>query len=418
VCDVGFFTNMTHSGSDKSLACISCKSQSGLICDREDMKYTDVGVESGFFRIVDHESKLVVAVPCPSGVSGCSSIGNSSSSSANDGFGCNEGYSGLLCSVCSPLYYNSKKIDEPVTECVSCISTSITSRQLSLGLMIVIGLVAVAFMIHLRMRKTANLVTLDSNNPENSSKSKTQVHISVKNADSVLQRLTLSHLQILSILGGFDFRWPAMVQGMFQASSMASTIGSSTTGFSLGGSLQCEIYIQGLPAPLNNLITLFYQLIIMVVAVSVFWCLRFTLCSRGKKENKKTGSGENANTDFTFKQSLGISLVYVLYMMHSNITSGVFQLFSCVSVTSLLKGQRLQGALDVICYSWESHLKVILPYVIIGLVFMVLLPLISWEYLRRYHENNAEAMHAGEGESAGDEKDVMIITGILYDGYR
>jgi hypothetical protein len=416
VCDVGFFQSVD---STVGKICIPCNKEvsPGLICDRENLMYNHVSVKDGYFRVIDDDLKLVAGVPCLSGLSGCKSY-DGSGSALN--VSCAEGYLGLLCSECAPKYYNTKTIKDVVVECLPCDSTPQSTQWLEISLSTLMGLAVIAFFIRIRLNRSKYLID-EPEAPDQlslksltSPKSSLKVRSHEKKSNSVLQRLALSHLQVISILGRFDFKWPVFIQTMFKVSATASSVGSVASGFNLSQSMQCQVYNMNLPAPVNSLLALFYQLGITVAAIFLYFFVMLCFGGKKKKEETTLSQSKKNTSDLSIKQSLGISLVFAMYMMHSNITSLFFQLFSCVPI-ELVKHRRLQGALDVVCYSWESHLKVILPLAIVGCVFTVIVPVLSWNYLRQHRSRLRVALNE---EEVKKEKEIMIVWGLLYDGYR
>jgi hypothetical protein len=114
---------------------------------------------------------------------------------------CLKGYSGFLCASCEKGYANSKPIGEmPV--CLSCPSKILIILAI-IGA-ILFGSIVISPLIYMKLNKgNKYLKELYSDGTNKNPKLKRSVL-------SVVQRMVLSHMQVLSVIGEFDFKWPVL----------------------------------------------------------------------------------------------------------------------------------------------------------------------------------------------------------------
>ena len=142
-------------------------------------------------------------------------------------------------------------------------------------------------------------------------------------AVSVLQRSALNHLQILGLLGRFNFKWPQSVKSFFHVSEGASSLSvtSNLQMVSLDESIKCGLYLGDVPLPMNEMIVDAIALLITVVVVLIFWGIRMWY----KKQDPKK-----------VMNKILISLITLFYLAYSKILRDLFQLFDCSQVGTLL----------------------------------------------------------------------------------
>lgn len=185
---------------------------------------------------------------------------------------------------------------------------------------------------------------------------------------SVIQRLAFSHLQVLSIVGKFDFVWPEAVRNMFGVSETVSSVGTS---IGVGGGLKCLANsVSSLPLPFS--MALFYctSLIVGALGVVGFW--------QGIKKFRKKD---------TVKDHTTVSLIVLVFLMYSSIVSSFFKLFSCTSYKEDGDQLRLSGDLDVLCYGSYHVTLLIVIGAPVGLFFVIGLPLFAYIKLRSSVKN-------------------------------
>ena len=154
---------------------------------------------------------------------------------------------------------------------------------------------------------------------------------------------------------------------MFALMETASSIGVTTTLGSeakVGGGIPCLFFDPNIPLPLNDALFHFAFLMLGYLLICTFWYFVYMY-----RTSKGLGSRQERN------KRILVSILIFSFMIYSKIVKVFFQLFSCSKFDGDNK-QRLQGALDVICYSSE-HLKWILW---VGLplgVVLLLLPVMA-----------------------------------------
>jgi hypothetical protein len=131
-----------------------------------------------------------------------------------------------------------------------------------------------------------------------------------KLSGSVLQRAALNHLQIIGLLGRFNFKWSAPVK-IFFSSTEGISAASVTSGFdafptiSVDASIKCLLYSPSLPYPANEMLVNIYNLGLTAVTVLLFWLIA------GKGRPKWS--------------NVMISLIVLFYMSYSKILRSIFQ---------------------------------------------------------------------------------------------
>ena len=210
---------------------------------------------------------------------------------------------------------------------------------------------------------------------------------------SIIQRLILNHLQVLSIVGNFSFNWPSPVQSLYSLSTSISSLGSLTTV----GSIRCLFDSLAVPPPMQDMVLVVVAYISAVVLILCFWLSRMKL--------KPLILRRPVSSTATTLEKIMISVIVLTFLMYSSILRTFFALFACVTYTG--DGQsRLSGSLETICYS-ASHMNWIIG---LGLptffVLIVGLPFLAC--LRVYREHRLNKL---------TDPDNISTIGFLYDGY-
>ena len=428
VCASGYYSGSSSSSS----SCVSCPlgrstdvssgvSTSALNCS-VNTPYNMTTIMPGYYKVLNEDYQLVAALPCPPGA--CNS--NTSGSTTV----CSSGYQGFQCSTCTRDYYNAQPIKE-VPSCNKCPPNEVAASATvfsGMGLMILGQLLFIAFLVYMKIKKGEKSLQLS-----NESNKK----VKVKQLTSVLQRLTISHLQILAIIGQFDFKWPVYVKTMFQVSSTASTL-NVMDNWNLLGVFKCKMYNSSLPAAVNELLLGVYEFSVVLVLSLVFWSIYGRFWRKGEnfisrlQDNGKR-SPATAATYLSILQSMAVTVITIIYMKYSNINKAAFQLFTCVTIdpflgqniytpssnkTTAILGKavslevpsviqsRLQGSLDIICYSPE-HYTLLLSYALpIFLLFIIGMPLFAFVYIFSKRRQSENALN------------LELSFGFLYEGYR
>ena len=90
---------------------------------------------------------------------------------------------------------------------------------------------------------------------------------------SVVQRMVLSHMQVLSVIGDFDFKWPVGIHRMFSISRSASSLNVVSSGLDFTAGIKCLLYLPSLPDSANEVLIQIYQLSGLVTIVCLFWLI-------------------------------------------------------------------------------------------------------------------------------------------------
>ena len=215
-------------------------------------------------------------------------------------------------------------------------------------------------------------------------------HHSGKSSASVLQRAALNHLQIIGLLGRFNFKWSAPVKTFF-SSTESLAAASVTSGFdifsafSVDESIKCLLYSPSLPYPANEMLVNMYNLGATTVTVLLFWLI----AGRGRPNLR----------------NVMISLIVLLYMSYSKILRSLFQLFDCTKLDGFFAELRLQGALDVECSMEDVTYRTSMLTLAAPITVMYLVPS---PFLALWKLNRSDR---------GEDKTITVY-GFLYSGYK
>jgi hypothetical protein len=197
-------------------------------------------------------------------------------------------------------------------------------------------------------------------------------------------------LQIIGLLGRFNFKWSAPVK-IFFSSTESLSAASVTSGFdifssfSVDESIKCLLYSPSLPYPVNEILVNVYNLGATAVTVLLFWLI----AGKGRPNWR----------------NVMISLIVLSYMSYSKILRSFFQLYDCTKLNGFFSEWRLQGALDVPCSLTDeryrtSMLALALP---VTLLYLVPAPILAvWKLSR--------------SDRGSDQ--IVTVYGFLYSGYK
>ncbi len=304
---------------------------------------------------------------------------------------CNEaaGFTGFLCSQCEDSFYRSSKLISEA-ECSLCSSTS--NPSLDVFVLICLGCVVLTYLVYGKTRSIKRMVsrhTLTGDDLAGQGNSRNT---------AVVQRLLLSQLQVISIVGKvhifysslsttvynsimqcilfyypqFDYPWTKVVRGMFGILDTVSNAGFGSN-ISLSGGLKCwyQNSFRHVPLPFLELCVATGGFVMGLILVCLFWHVYGCI---------------NKNKPRMY-QLMTISVIVLSFLLYSSLTRSFFEVFSCKTFVKG-DGARLVGALDVECYS-SLHLKylgvIALP---IGVVLILGLPLSAAAVLYRIHKSN------------------------------
>jgi hypothetical protein len=166
---------------------------------------------------------------------------------------------------------------------------------------------------------------------------------------SVVQRLVLSHLQILGLVSKFNLRWPPAVETVFSVSSTAASF--NVFEASLGGGVECLLRPSTIAAPIFKLLLSVVSIILTVVTVHIYWNWIHPRVLRCFKKPI-----EIVETKALVQKQVLMSVIALLYMMYSSFASAFFALFSCTGFEGEGNTRRLRNGLDMVCFESEHLL--------------------------------------------------------------
>ena len=303
--------------------------------------------------------------------------------------------------------------------CVTCPKSLII--VLAIVGSVILGCLFVAGLVSMKLSKSDKyLKNLNS---------KEGLQVRMKSILSVVQRMVLSHMQVLSVIGDFDFKWPVNILTMFSISRSASSLNVVSSGLDFTAGIKCLLYLPSLPDSANEVLIQIYQLSGLVIIVCFFWLIVAMCRRKGETLYQRfyvSGDGLSAS------QSLIVSLITVVYMMYSSFVKSFWQLFSCVKYDLYESGSsgipveyRLQGSLDIVCYGKE-HMTLLIEFALPVLLLVLLaLPLFSAHFIFSTKRKVKASMV--EKESKGpevvyplnkEEVNLKVTWGFLYEGYK
>ncbi len=291
-------------------------------------------IRDGFFRIEGGQGSIST-IACPPGACIQSN--------------CSVGYQDFLCSKCSENYFKVGNL-QSTTRCKECKSSMMSAVE-SMAV-ISFGLLVIAYVIFKRVKAVAKIKeAVSPDGKVNAS--------SVTSASTVIQRLAIDHLQIVTIIGRLDIEWPLFIKNMFGVFESASSFSlQATLGELDGGGFKCLFYSSSIPLPVNELLSNVGVTIFATVVVTIVWSLYL-----GIRRNSSTAR---------FSDRIIMSTVAIFFFMYSTIVRSLFQNFKCINI----RGDRhtyLEGALDVQCYG-ADHMYWIIRICLPVLILLVILP--------------------------------------------
>ena len=450
LCGKGFYES-------SSGACEKCIDDI-MICSDVGTLLGEIKAAPGYWR---SDSSSTDFIECPLGVGSCT--GGFSNSSSGDGIatsshGCSEGHEGFICATCSTGYY--RNILDRQAVCMVCDKSM--KKLIFDILLLCFGGFFIFIIISRSLRKgkknskdfvkrdnkeagdmvahpsairqveldgeddesdddviarkstmiydiesprgstTSNLEfysakgEIDSVLPKSRERSKSAT---TRKEHSVIQRLTLSHLQVLGLVGNFNFIWPQILSSCF---SIIDTISSLSPTSSLNGSIECFLRPSNMMIPVFNILVSIGFLLLILTLIVLLWIVIIPflgLCQR-RKNNKTNGDDKMSN--YT---KLIISIIALFYISYSSMTRTGLGIFNCILYSGETSG-RLANALDNKCFE-GGHLKWVLSLGIpFTLIVVIGVPFIVWFILYRNRGNLI------------NDRQVVARYGFLFAGYK
>ena len=356
--------------------CVKCTA--GLICDSIALTLAEVRAGDDYYSVPAGTSSIA-SLPCL--------IPGACRNST-----CSSGYRGFLCNSCEEGYF--KTTLSSVEACVSCV-VNIVRTSLELCGFLTIGTCIVSYIISVKLRKVYSIIGSAI------SPSTVEGRMLVSNTFGILQRVFLNHLQLLSIIFSFDFKWPPEVVSFMSSMNVLSFSGVSG---SFGGGMKCLFYVPSLPDSLNELLLMLYILTAGTVIIPLFWITKAYYRSRNQISSGQTS--ENGTGTTSTGQKITVSLVALYYLLYSTLIRLYFGLFACTSFAFDDK-YRLKGSLDILC-GGSTHLKYVFSTLPVVLVLVIGLPVMA--FLKLYKANRALALSVNP--------QMMASYGFIFEGYK
>ena len=384
-CDFGYYT--IYDGSN-SPTCTECKDD--LICDSFNMTLYDVKPATDYY-VVGILTSGVATIPCPTGA--C----NNSQCTAN--------YEGFLCSKCRTGTYKEGSIQKEV-HCTTCETPFLPSwNYFQAILSMILGWGVVAFQVYTRRKRMFELVHASSSpSPSDhkgarstSATSTARVILSSGSSKSIVMKLIVNYMQVITIVGNFKIQWSSSVKSMFGVTNILSSGGNlESAGFSLSGGLKCLLYSNNFPLPMNELMMALLLFIVTTIVIVTFW-FSYYLC----RTNKSDGQGVSSIRT----EAITVSLLVMAYNSYPKFIRGFFQLFSCTYFPGEMNKPRLVGSLDTICYGSDHFWWFLILGLPVLVVIVIGFPATGlWKLRREDHRGNLNSQK------------ILSTVGFLYDG--
>lgn len=229
---------------------------------------------------------------------------------------CNEGYGGNLCSTCINGYAKSSNF------CVPCTNNAV------LYVVLVVAIIVAIFVIVFTVR---NALKVKEQNKLNKSKT------------SILIKIFLNYVQLVSIVGSFQFQWPEEVKTMF---TVQNTVASGPAEVF---SLDCLF-----PPQTTTSRTFFQKLLfislspLVVIAIgTIIWIIIF-MVKKARFDSK------------LFKADIITTYVVIIFILHATLVQTSLIAFKCQDIGDDNETRMyVERDLDVECWS-KIHLSWVL----------------------------------------------------------
>jgi hypothetical protein len=396
-----------YQDEDGQSECKKCGENTASSIEGSD-SHSNCKAKEGFYLrtdLKDDTSNRTVGLRCHPSVA-CNS-------SLEDGSRCSKGYNRDLCSHCVEGYYRASNMSEKPEECLPC------DQERRLGTyvgylcgILIANLLIVTFIVSRRLNTTTEILkyrakgdspkvnTLGTDIDVVPLTRKNRLSAAARFAErkkseiniSVLIRVILSHLQVMSMVSEFKFTFPSSPDKFIASASLLSNV---NIVFEFQSSLKCLLYRSNTPEPVNALLIAVGSLLLTCIAVILFWLARSYLVSRKLIFR---------NEEMVYK--LYLSIVAVCYLFYSRIFEAWARLFSCLNIDNEANPDyRFTGALYIHCYDEEHYWWLLNVGVPVGvlLVGLVIYPL--YTLLKHVHELQAS-------------EKLLSTLGFIYCGFR
>lgn len=256
---------------------------------------------------------------------------------------CAEGYRGVLCGACDDGYAS---IGEG--ECEQC--PSYTSRVITLAVVSVVGVAAVVSFIAFTMRTAGN--------PDTKA--------------SIVMKIGITHLQVVSLALAFDLEWPATVRNLLVVTNSVVSVDERFVA------LDCS-FSYDTPRIFQRFAVVVALPVFCIAASALLWSivLVYRRCSTGLPW---LSSSSGLRSRFI------VSVLVLLFLSHPIVTRAALVLFRCQDVAGVAY---MDAALDVPCYSVEHFMWMLGGGIPALLFYSIGVPAMSFLVLRA----NRHALH-------------------------
>ncbi|TNV74984.1 hypothetical protein FGO68_gene9839 [Halteria grandinella] len=295
---------------------------------------------------------------------------------------CADGYKGILCASCKTGY----TLSEGSRKCLKCPSK--TSNTLQLAAFIIVIVIFVIILVRSNLKSS----------------------VKIKNYLPVYLRILVNHLQLVALVGSFDFNWPEQFVTFFKGLQPLSDAQAQI--LAVDCFLEQDEQSDGKRPYYYKTIVLFVLPIVLILVSFAAWMLISVASSiwitivRSNLPNQinnpeayqgdlgsdnenaksiinelKTPQSENSRSKDYKEEKQGIignaisTIIVILFLIHPTVTRGMFNMFkqdiiaiiinSCKNIEGV---SRLFVDLDVICYNgvhYQMAFSLALPAIII-----------------------------------------------------
>ena len=292
-----------------------------------------------------------------------------------------------MCSTCVAKYYRSGSLQTNIRDitCTSCNLSLLPYVLIIICLLLAVSVIGYFSYQKISAAESTKQKLLNVNTPPISLAD--QVKIDENKETSVVQRIFLSHIQVLGILSHFQFHYPPGVQSLFTISQFASTggfgsqVSYSSILSSVSGGMECLFYSPSIPFPFNDLMVTSFLFLTAVCLIILFWSI-VHLYKMAKKRNDDLKQLKKVT-----RQKIIICIIVLTFMFYNKIMTSFFQLFCCTSYDNS-NVYRLVLDPDVICFSKEHYGWIVIVGLPCFIVLIVGLPFIGIYKLYSLHKRN------------------------------
>lgn len=270
--------------SDYIGACQTCSLNSNLQCFGGGL----IGPPPGYWRFDGWTTRTIACLNSGSCLGPNISVANSKNvckERRNDTFCytgfCAEGYEGNLCSSCSEGYGKSTG-----NFCVPCSNNPL--YYIGAVIVILVAIFVMVFTIRnaLKVKETSKL-----NKPKS----------------SILIKILLNYIQLVSIVGSFDFQWPDALKTMFDTQDKVAS------GPSLAFSVDCLLPSSYRPF-FTKLLFVSASPLVLIIIGSIIWLIIFFVRKASFDRQK-------------FKSNITTTFVVLLFMIHATLIQNLLFAF-------------------------------------------------------------------------------------------